>query len=439
MSHAGVGMRLPEEDDMDSYKYSVLESRHLLDRDHSMTKSWNPDTCIVGHNISKQDTHRLDNFVSTLRTIIPSPEGFLKEFRNPCWYMQLSISQKITRLLLLKGTSLTEAEASSIMSEIFQQQDRQGKKVEKKTLVCIPKVFFIGFPRSGSTQLFKMLVKHPKVIPGFNKEPHWWTRFPFTAKFPLNAVAIIRYLVHFREASQQIADDSNSLTIDGSQSTIWDTRYTHNLCLLPSLISSILPMAKYIVIMREPIDRLYSDFTYLCEVYWEDNDVKTIPNSFLKTAPEVFHKAAAAEIRDFKACLENSSVDICTHYASSGSAIADSSCGRVRLGISLYYVHISRWLKTIPKESFHFVRMENMAADPYAILQSTWRFLNVPSQTADQLQDILHEHKNSNYISQMKSMTMKLKTRAMLQEFFQPYNERLAEVLDNRAFLWEDV
>ena len=424
----------------DTYKYSALDANHLSEREYPLEKSWSLDTCSVGGNISKQATRKLENFVSTLHTIIPPPEEFLKEFRNPCWYMHLSISPRIAKLLLHKGHSLSESAASSILSEVLRQRNLREATVEKKSLVCIPKVFFIGFPRSGSTHLYKMLVRNPQLRPGYNKEPHWWTRFPFTAKFPLNTVAIMRYLVQFQEASRHIVNHPNTLTIDGSQSTIWDMRYTYNAnpCLLPSLISSIVPQAKYIIILREPISRLYSDFTYLCESYWKLNKL-TIPSTFLRNAPDMFHNAAIAEIRQFKACLEKSSVDICTHYATYGSALRDvtSSCGRVRLGISIYYVHISRWLKMIPEKSFHFVKTEDMAQQPYGVLRRVWQFLEVPPQKTEELDDILFEHQNSNFVSQVKSIAMKRKTQAMLQEFFQPYNKKLAELLNNTAFLWK--
>jgi len=76
-----------------------------------------------------------------------------------------------------KGGSLTDTEAAYIICKMFYPD----RGMVTKSLVCIPKVFFIGFPRRTSTQLYQTLTRHPQFIGGANKEPHWWTRFPFIA------------------------------------------------------------------------------------------------------------------------------------------------------------------------------------------------------------------------------------------------------------------
>ena len=392
-------------------------------------------------------TRNLKNFMNTLQTIIPPPAQFLGEYQNPCWYMTLSFSRKTKRMFTHKGGSLTDAEAAYIMSEMFYPDSRSGGKVTK-SLFCIPKVFFIGFPRSGSTQLYRMLTRHPQLIGGANKEPHWWTRFTFTAKFPHNILAIIRYLIHYQEASGHVAEHRDSLLIDGSQSTVWDTRGTNNLCILPSLISRMVPSAKYIVLMRDPVSRLYSDFTYLCTAYLKAHRIEPSPECAMQS-PDTFHTAAENEVREFQKCLETYPLDVCTHYAldrNSTASVASEAvgegvrcgkgCGRARLGISLYYVHLVKWLRTIPREKFLFIRTDDLERDPYATLKRVWQFLGVPSQPSVELQDILYNHTNSNLLSLTR---MKPQTRHMLQNFFETHNKRLAELLQDDRFLWQDI
>jgi len=73
-----------------------------------------------------------------------------------------------------KGGSLTDTEAAYIISKMFYPD----RGMATKSLVCIPKVFFIGFPRRTSTQLYQTLTRHPQLIGGANKEPGWWTCTP---------------------------------------------------------------------------------------------------------------------------------------------------------------------------------------------------------------------------------------------------------------------
>ncbi len=394
------------------------------------------DPCTLHTEGNSTTTRDFSSFNKTLRSIIPPSGEFEKSFSNPCWYMQMHIPKKAKRMLLLKGTSLTDEEALYLLSEIFAQQP--GRYSSERILYCIPKVYFIGFPKSGSTQLYKMLMEHPQLVGGLNKEPHWWTRFHFVAKFPNNLLAILRYLIHYGEAAEYIHTHPQALAIDGSQSTIWDTRSFTNLCMLPTVLSGVVPSAKYIVIMREPTSRLYSDFAYLCEEYWEHHNLKNVPRSYLRHAPDMFDEAVDAEINGFEHCLETSPLEVCTHYALYGKE-STTGCGRVRLGISLYYSHIIRWFRTVPKDQFLFLRTEDLANNPYALLQAVWGFLGLPEQSATDLKDVLFEHYNTNQVSHRKSVQMLEKTKQKLREFFRPFNEELARLLNSEKFMWLDI
>ena len=352
------------------------------------------------------------------------------------------IPQKVKKLLWFKRGSLTDNEASYAMSQLFMVKDKNDKKAKvPKSLVCIPGVFFIGFPKSGSSQLYQMMKRNLDIVTGINKEPHWWTRVPFNAKFPHNVLSIVRYLMHFQDASHQIATSTpHALAIDASQSTIWDTRETKNLCILPSLLHSMVPSAKYIVIMRDPVDRLYSDFTYLCEKHWEVKKLKAIPEDYLENGPELFHQTAELEIREFNECLLNHRLQVCTHRALYGrESVTDNVCGRVRLGISLYHVHVAQWLKVISREQFLFLRTEDLAADGYKLLTRVWSFLSLPSQTREELEDVLNAQTNYSPVAHMKALQLLPKTREMLERFYSEHDRELARLLDDKRFLWRDT
>ena len=425
----------------------------------------------------------LTNLASTLRTIIPPPEQFEKNFRNPCWYMHLSVPLKVNKILQTTRGNISDTEAFNLMSLVFggsQQQQNGGPlksslgpslQLPPKSLVCVPMVYFIGFPRSGSTQLYKMLTSHPDLAGGMNKEPHWWTRYLFSSKFPHNILSVVRYLSHFREASEQIANNNTGqLLVDGSQSTVWDVRTNNNFCALPHLITTIIPNAKFIVLMRNPVDRLFSDFRYLCEealrikLKGKGNNKTEIEREQIfnndpafNVSADVFHKVVQQEIDSFDSCLASgNSADICTHLStitlprkSSAAATVSTECSRVRLGISLYHVHLKRWLKVVPKERLLFLRTEDMSADPYALLERVWGFLGVKKQSKAELTDILHRHLHSSLLglgqlqrlnsTMSDGMKMHKETKDLLVKFFQPHNTALSQTLEDERFSWDDV
>ena len=427
--------------------YDISTHSSDLPRRHGNNSRDPSDHCLVesedfGVNNSIYSARDIASFVNTLRTVIPPPSDFDPNFRNPCWYMHIYIPQKVKKLLWFKSGSLSDSEASYAMSQLFMVRDKKENKAKvPRSLVCIPGVFFIGFPKSGSSQLYQMMKRNIDIVTGINKEPHWWTRVPFNAKFPHNILSIVRYLMHFQDASHQIATSSpHALAIDASQSTIWDTRETKNLCTIPSLLHSIVPSGRYIVIMRDPVDRLYSDFTYLCEKHWEAKKLKSIPDDYLQNGPQLFHQTAELEIREFRQCLLDHRLEICTHRALYGrESITDNVCGRVRLGISLYHVHVAQWLKIIPREQFLFLRTEDLAADGYGLLTRVWKFLDLPSQTREELEDILSAHTNYNPVAHMKALQLRPDTREMLEKFYSEYDTMLAELLQDQAFLWRDT
>lgn len=397
------------------------------------------DSCKTDLRISNATNAKFDSFSKLLSSMVPSVQQFDKNYTNPCWYMPFTLSSSTQKYLQIK-TPMTDTRATRLLSKVF------GRRTTVNRLYCIPKVFLIGFPKSGSTTLYNLIVRHPLIVGGVSKEPHWWTRYPYVNKFPQNILALLKYLAQYYRASEVIQRHPTALAIDGSQSTIWDTRTSSNLCDIPNLISSLVPDGRYIVVMREPVSRLYSDFAYLCSESYHRRLHAAIPHTILDIAPNVFDEVAVAKLKKFEGCVEKYGISLCTHYSVSGSihytpsnATLPQSCMHVRVGISLYHVHIARWLQLIPREQFLFLRMEDLSTDPYSVLKEVWQFLGVKELSREVLGAVLYEHSNTNPLSHKGVERLKPETRAALHEFFQPFNKKLAELLDDDRFLWADT
>ena len=110
----------------------------------------------------------------------------------------------------------------------------------------------------------------------------------------------------------------------------------------------------------------------------------------------------------------------------------------MRLGISLYHVHIAQWLKVIPRDQFLFLRMEDLAADGYKLLTKVWEFLSLPSQPREELEDVLNSKTNYSPVAHMKVLQLQPKTREMLEKFYSSHDHKLARMLGSDAFLWKD-
>ena len=41
---------------------------------------------------------------------------------------------------------------------------------------CLPYIYLVGVTKSGTSDLFENIIKHPNIVPGAIKEPMWWNR-----------------------------------------------------------------------------------------------------------------------------------------------------------------------------------------------------------------------------------------------------------------------
>ena len=237
------------------------------------------------------------------------------------------------------------------------------------SLVCLPRVFVPGFPKSGSTQLWRLITTHPLMVPGTTKEGQWWTRFPFGPNKPFDKLSIYAYLKHFARGSNCSQAYSQCLTVDASQSLIWDSSRSNNVCYLPRILQVVVPGAKFVVIMREPLRRLYSEYWYFSEE--PGGDRTGLSNQH-------FHTCVKMAIEKFQTCLQTRSLSTCVQEHDLSPSI-EQPCGQhVRLAVGVYYVYIRRWMKFFPEDRFLFVRLEDLSRDPFQVLRHVWDFLGLP-------------------------------------------------------------
>ena len=370
-------------------------------------------------------------FQSLWMTVVPSPDKFLPNFRNPCWYMHTTRDARVYRKLQ-RLNNLSDGSALRLIAELFYMKSSWNAT---QRLVCLPGVFFIGFPRSGSTHLYRLLNRHPMIAASESKEPHWWTRYSLEEHFPRNVLNVLRYVFSFAPAAYYIERHSKALTMDASQSTVWDYRLMPDMQTVPRLIQKFLPNSKYIVLIREPLSRLYSDSVYLCERHWHYHP-EDFEEQQVHLMPRAFHDNLVKAIESFNRCLEEGHalpLEACTRRTLGNEE--QLGCGRVRLGVSLYFVHVKQWLEVIPRKHMLFLNTNDLNYNTYKLLKNVWTFLEIPFQLRVELIDILTEHTNSNKV--LDGTSILPETISLAVQFFREYNHRLSDLLDDDSFSWQ--
>ena len=366
------------------------------------------------------------NVLAAMRVLIPTT--FHPKFKNPCWYSNF-------RIPYLKGKVKKFYNDSVPLYNLM----KFNKLNESKTLHCLPYFYIAGFPRSGTTALFNLISHHPQFTEPAYKEVHWLTHSEFDPTFPNNLKSVMRYIYHFHAAAREIEQNANLVTCDASASTLWDV-FFHSPnqisgCETPLLLSHILPGAKYVVLLRDPVERLYSEFWYRCK---SDNRVQRL----MRNGPRMFHKAVQNSLDLFVTCQLHYLPSQCLYLWQ--KEVERSHCDYVKLHTSLYYLHIIKWFSVIPRKQFLFIKSEDLFDDPQEVFKKLLEFLDLPPVSNHILLDnyLLKFTENSNqnvheeYHNQR--MTLLNETKTLLKNFFQPYNRKLANLLDQQ-FLWDNT
>jgi hypothetical protein len=203
-----------------------------------------------------------------------------------------------------------------------------------------PNFFLVGAAKSGSTSLVEYLRQHPDVfMPDgrdfLTKEPmHFCEPIPpWQAKYrDFNT-----YLSLFAEAGNRKAIGEGSvayLASPGAETRI-QARYPH---------------AKIIIVLRNPADRVYSWYTFLCHLGLE-------PGPSLERALAEEDNRAADEALLRKSWMWYSALQY------------------FRFG--LYASDIERFLTVFPREQVHVLLSEDLKARPKETTQAVYEFLGV--------------------------------------------------------------
>lgn len=379
---------------------------------------------------------KLSAFLAAMKFLVP--DSFSPDYASPCW-----LSNKVNGQSNLIGITTRVIGQSGFLNLLPNQANYLARQAFNgpypQRLFCLPHFFLAGFPKCATTTLASALFEHKSVSGAVVKEPHWWTRAPIIApSVNLLKLNVLRYLIFYGQMAHFASSRHGLLGMDGSQSTLWDSNFVvngHDFCSIPFAIHHILPKAKFIVLMREPSERLYSYYLWSCS-YTYGNNTNLWPARVREDAAGNFHREISQSVNDFNDCLKTSSLYDCSNrYTFTNSTRIAQSCGEIgfRMVVSIYYIHIVKFLQFFPREQFLFLRTEDMPKEPVKVMNQITNFLNIEPYAPFKARDLL-ERKANRQKAAIEGM--RDDTRLFLQNFFAPFNRKLASLLKDDRFLW---
>jgi hypothetical protein len=245
----------------------------------------------------------------------------------------------------------------------------------------LPRAVILGAQKSGTTSLHFYLVQHPGVIEPLRKEVHF-----FDLHYERGEAW---YRAHFGKI------DRPGVNIDASPYYLFHPA-------VPARLHAMLPDARLLVLLRDPVRRAYSH-------YWHERDKGHERLSF--------EDAIAAEPERVEAAHER---------------LARGEIGRSLdhqyfsyLARGRYVEQLERWFARFPRRQFHVMRFEDLARDPLGTLNGTLGFLGLPAAASVDLEP--------RHTRRYPPMSTAMAER--LQAYFEPWNRRLEALLD-RPMQW---
>lgn len=269
----------------------------------------------------------------------------------------------------------------------------RGRVASRRSL---PDFLVIGAQRSGTSSLYKWLGEHPLVLPSLRKETEYFSlnyekgEAWYRAHFP--SLLRRRMLRQLRECEP--------LSFEATPYYLFHP-------FAPARAARLVPDAKLIVLLRNPVDRAYSHYHHMVR-----HGSETLS----------FEEAIKSEPERVAADIERLQIEP-LHRSLAHHRFSYLARGR-------YAEQLERWLSEFPRDRFLVLSSEELYASPSSAYQQVLAFLGLPYKGPSGF-------RNHSYTSgaSAKHGPMREDLRRSLLEEFEPENQRLYRLLQ-RDFGW---
>lgn len=255
----------------------------------------------------------------------------------------------------------------------------------------LPDFLIIGCAKGGTTSLYYYLIQHSNIASASGKELWFFdTNFKrgliwYRSNFPTVFFKYYEKIIHHQKI----------ITGEASTNYIFHP-------LAAKRTYSVLPDAKIILLLRNPIDRAYSSWA----MHVRRGTEKL---SFEEAIKQEEERIAGEEQK----ILENEYYDSfkLMHYS--------------YLKRGIYIEQIKKWMKLFPKNRFLIIKTEDFKLNTKKTMSEIFDFLEVPNF------DVNQKRENVGKYTEMNP-----ETRNLLIEYFKPHNKKLYKYL-GRNFDWD--
>lgn len=257
-----------------------------------------------------------------------------------------------------------------------------------------PDFIIIGFHKCGTTSLYNYLIQHPNIESASEKELEFFSyaydrgMLYYKLQFPTK---IKKWLIERKTKNKFLTGEASPA-------------YSYH-PYAPERIKKHLPNIKLIVLLRNPIDRAFSDYNQDIRRNWQPN----IP----------FEEAINQDNLHYEKMIFELKNNLIKHYNVNWKR-------KGYLNIGKYVIYLEKWIKLFGKNNIFFIHTSDLESSPEHILKDLNNFLGIPDIKPKNL-----SKKNVGKYPQMSKIT-----RQNLIEYYEKYNKQL-EILLGMKFNWK--
>ena len=257
----------------------------------------------------------------------------------------------------------------------IKERDPPLERIETAHLRQLPDFIIIGTQRGGTTSLYRYLTAHPDIGAALRKEVHYFDRY--------YEKGMDWYLAHFPVRGE--------VPMVGEASPYYLFHPD-----VPERARSVVANAKFIALLRNPVDRAYSHYQMRVR--------KGLESLSFEEAIDKEHERLSS--------------------SDDPSSLAWRYYSYVKRG--LYVEQLEHWMSVFPREQFLILKSEELYSDPARTLHQTLTYLGLQPWSLETFK----AHHLMGYPE------MDPATRKRLGEYYAPYNQRLYAFL-GRDLGWE--
>lgn len=248
----------------------------------------------------------------------------------------------------------------------------------------MPDFLIIGAQRCGTTSLYNYLIKHPYIAPALKKEVHF-----FDHNY---GQGFTWYRAHFPYLLTKIVYRMKGRCFVTGEATPYYIFHPH----APRRIANAIPKAKLILLLRNPIDRAYSQYHHAVRRGFESLSFE-----------DAIDKEQQRLFGEIEKMAENENLRSFNHQKYS------------YLSRGIYIEQIKVWVSLFAEEQLLILKSEELYSNSQTVLDRVFEFLNLPSLEVDTYK----RYNSTSYIPMDTNM------RKSLISFFREYNTKLYELL----------